>query len=80
MPGVIVIPRGRTAAEKRLGAIAALHSPVVDGHDLFVNGHDFSSRKLVCPECSDRYEKTAWPCATARLMGPWPGELPEDLR
>lgn len=60
----IVIPRGRAAAEKRLAAIAALHQPVV------VGGGDIAA--LVgptCPQC-----RSCWPCATAALLGAWPGE------
>lgn len=59
----IVIPRGRSAAEKRLAAIAALHQPVVGGGDIGA---------LVgptCPQC-----RSCWPCATAALLGVWPGD------
>lgn len=83
-PGaVIVIPRGRSAAEKRISAIAALHSPQVVGAQS-VHGIEIREPTLVCPECSsharDRYgDRTwvRWPCATVRLLGPWPGEVPE---
>jgi hypothetical protein len=55
----IVVPRGRSKAEKRIQAIAALHQPV---EDRFLRGH-------VCLSCSKQ-----WPCSTARLLGAWPGE------
>jgi hypothetical protein len=41
----IVIPRGRSAEEKRLGAIAALHQPVPDRYGIY---------RAVCGECGDR--------------------------
>jgi len=58
----IVIPRGRTAAEKRLSAIAALHQPVPES----------ILRDYTCGECRGH-----WPCATARLLGAWPNENPD---
>lgn len=69
------IPKGRTAAEKRLAAIAALHQPMVLDHGA-VRGMDLG-RELICPACSGRHENARWPCATARLLGPWPGEVPD---
>lgn len=61
----IVIPRGRTAAEKRLGAIAALHQPIPSG------GSPDVARLLgaVCGQC-----RGMWPCATALLLGAWPND------
>lgn len=70
-----VIPKGRTAAEKRLAAIAALHSPRLVDHG--VVGRLDLGVEYICPECSSRVDKTRWPCATARLLGQWPGEVPE---
>lgn len=58
----IVIPRGRTAAERRLGAIAALHQPIPNQ----------ILRDLTCGEC-----RGMWPCATARLLGCWPNDETE---
>lgn len=59
----IVIPRGRTAAEKRIGAVAALHQPVPDRYRIY---------GATCGECGDG--RSPWPCVTARLLGAWPGE------
>lgn len=70
------IPRGRSAAERRLAAVAALHAPKVKDHGA-VRGIDLGY-EIVCPECSNRYDRVAWPCATARLLGAWPGEEPES--
>lgn len=67
------IPKGRTAAEKRLAAIAALHAPYQIDHGV-IRGYDLGT-ELVCQECSNRFDKAKWPCATARLLGPWPGEV-----
>lgn len=65
----LVTPKGRTAAEKRLGAIAALHQPIPDR---------YLPGRAVCGECGDgRYGEAPWPCATARLLGVWPGESDE---
>lgn len=59
----IVIPRGRSVAERRLAAVAALHQPRPASTALdVVLGPQ-------CPEC-----RSSWPCATARLLGQWPGE------
>lgn len=69
-----VVPKGRTAAEKRLSAIAALHSPRLIDHG--VVGRVDLGHQVICPECSNHYGKVSWPCATARLLGPWPGEAP----
>ena len=62
----ITIPRGRSEAEKRLGAIAALHQPMPDRYRIFDTP--------ICRECGN----SAWPCATARLMGTWPGDNTSD--
>ena len=84
---LMVIPKGRSAAERRLGAIAALHSPqarVVSPQvvrDIILEvGYTY----LVCGECkvagrnySDGVVPARWPCATARLLGEWPGEIPD---
>lgn len=59
----IVIPRGRSAAEQRLAAIAALHQPVVG------SGEVGALVGPTCPQC-----KSCWPCATALLLGAWPGD------
>lgn len=59
----IVIPRGRSAAEKRLAAVAALHQPAPVFRPI---------DELCGPTCGQC--RSAWPCATARLLGPWPGE------
>lgn len=59
----IVIPRGRSAAERRLAAVAALHQPAP-----ILRAID----ELCGPTCGEC--KTRWPCATARLLGQWPGE------
>ncbi|MDO3331395.1 hypothetical protein [Mycobacteroides abscessus] len=59
----IVVPSGKSAAERRLSAIGALHQPV----PAQLPGFGPS-----CSECNTR-----WPCATAKLCGPWPGE-PDD--
>lgn len=74
----LVIPRGRSAAEKRLGAVAALHSPRVLDHGTV--GRVDLGQELICPACSNRYDNVRWPCSTARLLGPWPGEDPEPDR
>lgn len=83
----MVIPRGRSSAERRLAAIAALHQPlarvvgptVVQGMVL-EQGYTY----LICGECkttgryhSDGPVPVRWPCATARLIGTWPGEVPD---
>lgn len=62
-PPQIVVPPGRSAAERRLAAVAALHQPVIS-HIAF---------GPTCGECH-----TSWPCATAKLLGPWPGEPTEQ--
>ena len=59
----IVIPRGRSAAERRLAAIAAIHQPIAE------SGHIGALVGPTCRQCSGR-----WPCATALLLGAWPGE------
>jgi hypothetical protein len=74
-------PKGRSAAEQRLAAIAALHAPFSKDQGALVRDGmtiDFG-RKVICQECSDRYEEARWPCATARLVGPWPGEVTEAV-
>ena len=62
-PQPIVIPRGRrSAAERRLAAIAALHQPVMPtgpAADLLDPG---------CGQCRGG----RWPCSTALLLGDWP--------
>lgn len=59
----IVIPRGRSAAERRIAAVAALHQPrPILTHLDALGGPQ-------CGECQGR-----WPCPTARLLGAWPGE------
>ena len=63
------IPRGRTAAEKRLSAIASLHQPFATDDPLA----QLTGRTLICTECDGK----RWPCPTAKLIGPWPGEVPE---
>lgn len=75
----IVVPKGRSAAERRLAAIAALHQPIVIPvrRILADEPHEY---RTVCNECviPDGYGKTTrapWPCTTARLLGPWPGEV-----
>lgn len=60
------IPRGRTAAEKRLAAVAALHQPFLNDDPLA----QLTGRSVVCTECDGR----RWPCPTAKLLGDWPGE------
>ena len=62
----IVIPRGRSAAEQRLAAIAALHQPMHDKYGIY--------RHPICGEC----DGDTWPCATARLLGSWPGQPDGD--
>jgi hypothetical protein len=63
-PGPIVIPRGRrSAAERRLAAIAALHQPVI------LTGPAAGLVGPGCGQCSGR-----WPCSTALLLGDWPQE------
>lgn len=68
-------------ARDRLRAIAALHQPI-PVHDPGSSSHGVLLEPPrdyhVCGECKvmDRYgSRTArapWPCATARLCGPWP--------
>lgn len=70
----IVIPRGKSEAERRLGAIAALHQPIPEPDRIMVG---LGGPRYHCGECGDRYSRVAWPCATARLLGSWPGE-PEN--
>jgi len=84
---LLVIPKGRSAAERRLGAIAALHSPQMRSvsprvvQDIVLEvGYNY----LICGECtvpggsySDHVVPARWPCATARLLGEWPGEVPD---
>lgn len=61
-PARIVIARTlRSAAERRLAAIATLHQPITSTSDL--NGPS-------CGQCAGR-----WPCSTALVLGPWPGEM-----
>jgi hypothetical protein len=63
-PEPIVIPRGRrSAAERRLAAIAALHQPVMPA------GPAADLVGPACGQCSGR-----WPCSTALLLGGWPNE------
>jgi len=67
---VIKIPRGRSAAERRLAAIAALHQPVIDG--------DSTEARIYGPRvCCSACRTSHWPCATAKLLGEWPGEIPD---
>lgn len=84
----IIVPKGRTKAEQRLAAVAALHQPIprhVPGS--YARGITLEEPQTfyVCGECktSDQYGSrivaSRWPCTTARLIGPWPGE-PEDTR
>lgn len=74
----ITVPRGRSSAERRIGAVAALHSPI----PRVISGRGIVPDEViyVCGECkmADRYEvrSVRWPCATARLLGEWPGEVP----
>ncbi|SHU29236.1 Uncharacterised protein [Mycobacteroides abscessus subsp. abscessus] len=56
----IVVPPGKSAAERRLAAIAALHQPVM------------GQLPVLGPSCNECH--TRWPCSTAKLCGPWPGE------
>jgi hypothetical protein len=64
----ITIPRGRSAAEKRLNAIAALHQPLPAGGSPQV-------ASLLGPTCGQC--RGIWPCATALLLGAWPNETEE---
>lgn len=64
---VLVVPAGRSAAERRLGAIAALHQPVWDTASTEARVY---GPRHVCSAC----RTNNWPCATAKLLGPWPGE------
>lgn len=61
----LVVPKGRSAAERRLSAVAALHQPIPD--------RIYAVLGPRCGEC-----RGEWPCATARILGRWPGEQ-EDL-
>jgi hypothetical protein len=81
------IPRGRSKAEQRLAAIAALHQPiarhtpgsVVQGIVL-----DPPETYYICGECKtagrayDGVKPARWPCTTARLIGEWPGEVANE--
>ena len=70
------IPRGRSAAERRLQAVAALHAPIPFIERGILRG-DPDVQHLICGECrsGDSLRKhVAWPCATARLIGLMPGE------
>ncbi len=58
---------GRGAAERRLAAIAALHQPVLDTTS-------FWGPCLRIQACVPACRTNPWPCATAKLLGPWPGE------
>lgn len=81
----IVVPRGRSAAERRLGALGALHQPVlVTQQPTVFRGDvlDAGREWYVCGECKvpdemGRVKRAPWPCTSARLMGPWPGGEPE---
>lgn len=57
----IAIPKGRSAAEQRLGAIAALHQPIWDAR----------LGDLLGPTCG-QCRGSQWPCGTALLLGHWP--------
>lgn len=62
----IVIPEGKTAAEARTTAIAALHQPILEAGALTaLSGPS-------CRQCS------RWPCATAQLIGAWSSQLGDD--
>lgn len=81
-PPSIVVPRGRSVAERRLGALAALHQPIMR-MSRGIPGLEAPQPYYVCGECKvsndmGRMVPASWPCTTARLMGPWPGESPED--
>lgn len=78
----MIVPKGRTAAERRLAAVAALHAPLERHHPGSSAGGvilEPPQTYYVCGECKvpDRsygVQPARWPCATARLLGPWPGE------
>lgn len=66
----------------RLAAIAALHQPIArHTPGTSIRGVELEAARddLVCGECkaqgryaSDGITRAPWPCATARLVGPWP--------
>ena len=62
-PPPVLISCGRSAAERRLSAIAALHQPVPE------NGQLGALTGPSCRQCGGR-----WPCTTALVLGAWPGE------
>ena len=64
---VLDMPTGRGAAERRLATIAALHQPVLDTTS-------FWGPCLRIQACVPACRTNPWPCATAKLLGPWPGE------
>jgi hypothetical protein len=76
---MIVVPKGRSAAERRVAAIAALHQPFAQidpGHGIVADRTYY-----ICSECTRRNRygdpvAAQWPCATAKLLGLWPGEEP----
>ena len=61
-PATIVIPCGRSAAQRRLAAIGAIQQPNVD------NGQLGALLGPSCRQCGGR-----GPCATALLLGALPG-------
>lgn len=80
----LVIPKGRSAAERRVAAVAALHQPIVrHTPGSSVRGVELEPARtdLVCGECKvanrsyGEVVRAPWPCATARLLGEWPGEV-----
>lgn len=78
----IVVPKGRTVAERRLSAIAALHQPVARVYPADLLYRQQEEVVYVCTECKasndvGRTVPARWPCTTAKLLGPWPGEVTE---
>lgn len=75
---MVVVPRGRSKAEQRLAAIAALHQPVPRTPDRVLAIEQVTTQ-WYCSECKQqtRYGEVSlvrWPCNTAKLLGEWPGE------
>ncbi len=75
------IPRGRSRAEQRLAAVAALHQPIprtVGGTSVRGVVLEEPETYFICGECKttgksyDGAIPVRWPCTTARLLGEWP--------